>query len=796
MCCVRTAASERSKRYWNRCRTKENGAHALIEELHAVLKENTGGEREYKRYLDGLKASVLTAFYTPEPVTDAIARMLYNAGAVPVRALEPSAGTGAFVEYLRRYNEEAEITCFEKDPMTGLILSRLYPDDTVRVQGLETIEPAYEGHFDLITSNIPFGDVSLFDPAFSNSRDPVRRQGAWAIHNYFFMKSVDLVRDGGLVAFITSQGMADSERNKPVREWLMERCDLVAAVRLPNNLFTDHAGTEVGSDLIVLQKNSVARPLSERQRDFIETRTLSNGITVNNSFRSLDRVVQTSAKVGTNPYGKPAMEFTYAGGVEGIARALADMLAEDMERHFNRELYESHALKIAPHQYREQQTETVSPRQAHNGIGQVRNTELSGQTVLRQHGNEEIAQENLATERGGIGREQKTELSGQTVRQQTRQAAPSMVQPSETTVGIFDDEPPYPPDLDPFWQVIEDHWFPDEVEASIRTEEALRAERRQAEPSSAQTTLFPDVPASPHPSRQTAEFRQPATSVPLPETARRGGPRRAGEVLQEVLSDLRQKAERYQAGRMQEPAPFDEQPGPFWHPTEEEWRDLNRWMEERYAVTQAASDGYRLDPETGEMIPIEDAEAEEIRDEATVQAEGAAMPNESLPPLPTQEAWQPAGQDWAEFGAWQEERERRFMEDYPPSPEMYGYAEPAVQTVAAAAPEKEQADTSEMRREPVVQGVRPEISEPAVMEPAARRAPAHVPASAQEPQSMQETERSADSTVRPADDGLEETVAEPAATATQTRAAGQPSQDGSQDRCSMLSIRRPHRSRC
>ena len=201
-------------------------------------------------------------------------------------------------------------------------------------------------------------------------------------------------------------------------------------------------------------------------------------------------------------------------------------------------------------------------------------------------------------------------------------------------------------------------------------------------------------------------------------------------------------------------------------------------MEERYAVTQAASDGYRLDPETGEMIPIEDAEAEEIRDEATVQAEGAAMPNESLPPLPTQEAWQPAGQDWAEFGAWQEERERRFMEDYPPSPEMYGYAEPAVQTVAAAAPEKEQADTSEMRREPVVQGVRPEISEPAVMEPAARRAPAHVPASAQEPQSMQETERSADSTVRPADDGLEETVAEPAATATQTRAAGQPSQDG------------------
>ena len=716
--------------------------------------------------------------------------------------------------------------------------------------------------------------------------------------------------------------MADSERNRPVREWLMERCDLVAAVRLPNNLFTDHAGTEVGSDLIVLQKNPAARPLSERQRDFIETRTLSNGITVNNSFRSLDRVVQTSAKAGTNPYGKPAMEFTHAGGVEGIARALADMLAEDMERHFDRELYESHAPKVVPRQYRERQAETVSPRQAHNDIGQVRNTELSGQTVLRQHGNREIARENPATERNGIGQEQKTELSGQTVRQQTRQVAPSVAQASETTVGIFDDEPPYPPDLDPFWQAIEDHWFPDEAEARIRAEEALRVERRrntppsersgsaiqttlppepavkmpgdkataplqessgrvltdealneimteanaerrkmqqvsghpfrvgtetqwrrpferrlkerifgenpepdiepaavpsdaengnstapaqsarqvpaeqpapavrpalfpesasarrQTEPSSAQTTLFPDAAVSPHPSRQTAEFRQPATSVHLPETTRRSGPRRAGEVLQEVLSDLRQKAERYQAGRMQEPAPFDEQPGPFWHPAEEEWRDLNRWMEERYAVTQAASDGYRLDPETGEMILIEDAEAEEIRDEATVQAEGAAMPNEFLPPLPTQEAWQPAGQDWAEFDAWQEERERRFMEEYPPSPEMYGYAEPTVQTVAASAPEKEQADTSEMRREPVVQGVRPEISEPAVMEPTARRTPAHVPASVQEPQSTQEAELPADSTVRPADDRREEAVTESAVTATQARAAGQPLQDG------------------
>lgn len=653
----------------------------LVEELHAVLKENTGGERGYKRYLNGIKASVLTAFYTPGPVTDAIARMLHNAGVVPTSALEPSAGTGAFVEYLRRYADNAEITCFEKDPMTGLILGRLYPDATVRVQGLETIEAAYEGHFDLITSNIPFGDVGLFDPAFSSSRDPVRRQGAWAIHNYFFMKSVDLVREGGLVAFITSQGVADAERNRPVREWLMERCDLVSAVRLPNNLFTDEAGTEVGSDLIVLQKNSAVKSLSQRQRDFIETRTLSNGIAVNNSFQSLDRVVQTSAKVGTNPYGKPAMEFTHAGGAEGIARALADMLAEDMELHFSRELYERHAPEIAPRQHRERQATPPPERSA-----PAPRTTLSPEPASPVH---------------------------------------------------------------------------------------------NAEPSPVQTTLFQDAPA-PRP--------RPATER---RAAGENGPRRAGEILQEVLSDLRQKAERYQAEELTPAAPFEDELDPFWHATDEEWRELNEWMEERQAVTQAAYDGYRLDTETGEMIPIEDVEAVEIRNQATVRTESAAMPHESLPPVsaddpfpvPAEEAWQPSGQDRAEFGEWAAERERRFMDEYPPSPEMYASAEAVAQTEAAVVPNEgtgaaaapdEQPDTAELRGEPTVQNVRANISEAAATEAATGRTTASESAPRQEPHSTQETKLSA----RPADGERAEAVAEPAATTAQARAAGQPARDG------------------
>ena len=188
--------------------------------------------------------------------------------------------------------------------------------------------------------------MALFDPFFSTHTDPVRRQGTRALHNYFFMKSVDMVREGGLVAFITSQGVLNAEQGRPVREWLMNRCEPVSAIRLPNNLFTEHAGTEVGSDLVILQKKAATGELSERQRDFIESRKLSNGIRINNLFQSFDRVIHTEAKVGKDPYGKPAMEFTHAEGVDGIDREMRRMLSEDFNRHFN----ESYCLKHAPEQ--------------------------------------------------------------------------------------------------------------------------------------------------------------------------------------------------------------------------------------------------------------------------------------------------------------------------------------------------------------------------------------------------------------------------------------------------------------
>lgn len=315
----------------------------LVQELHEVLRESSPTPEVYKRYVSSLKSSILTAFYTPKPVIDALANALKDSGITPTRFLEPSAGTGAFISSFKDVAPEAKVTGFEKDLLTGKILSHLYPDDKVRIEGYEKMEGRYSQHFDVIASNIPFGDISVFDPQLSNHEIPAVKQSTQAIHNYFFVKSVMSAREGGIIAFITSQGVLNSEQNKPIREYLMNTCDVVSAIRLPNNLFSDHAGTEVGSDLIVLQRNNKSIVPTQHQQDFIESRKLSNGISINNLFRDFSRVVQTHSKTDTDPYGKPAIVFTHKGGVEGIAKDLRQMLKEDFSQHLDLERYHLNA---------------------------------------------------------------------------------------------------------------------------------------------------------------------------------------------------------------------------------------------------------------------------------------------------------------------------------------------------------------------------------------------------------------------------------------------------------------------
>ena len=308
-------------------------------ELHRLIRENSKNESEYKQLMDSLKQSVLTAFYTPSAVTEALTDVLKEHQIIPEKVLEPSAGIGAFVDSVLDNNPKADIMAFEKDLLTGKILRHLHPEQKVRIEGFEKIEKPFNDYFDLAISNIPFSDVAVFDP-FYTAMKGMRALVTRRIHNYFFVKALDTVRDGGLVAFITSQGVLNAKNNSAARFMMLYHADLVSAIRLPNNLFTENANTEVGSDLIILQKNSQKESLRGDDNLLDTVYNDENRIPTNNYFlEHPERIIHTTAKLDTDPFGKPAMIYTHEDGVEGIAEDLRRMLHEDFKKNLNLNRY-------------------------------------------------------------------------------------------------------------------------------------------------------------------------------------------------------------------------------------------------------------------------------------------------------------------------------------------------------------------------------------------------------------------------------------------------------------------------
>ena len=327
-------------------------------ELHRIIRENSRDETEYKRYVDSLKASVLTAFYTPQAITDTIVDVLHDKKVRPKLVLEPSAGMGAFIAPVLSDNPQAEVMAFEKDLLTGKMLGHLYPQQKIRTEGFEKIEKPFLNRFDLAISNIPFGDIAVFDPEYTNG-SVFKKIAARKVHTYFFLKGLDAVRDGGIVAFITSQGVLDTEGNGGTRYMMMRKADLVSAIRLPNNLFTEDANTEVGCDLIILQKNEGKEELSEEDKRLGDVvKNNHTGISTNGYFFDHpEYIIHTDAKRDTDPYGKPAMVYTHSGGVEGIATDLYRILSADLSARLDLERY--NGVKA---ENRETQTISVQPQ--------------------------------------------------------------------------------------------------------------------------------------------------------------------------------------------------------------------------------------------------------------------------------------------------------------------------------------------------------------------------------------------------------------------------------------------------
>ena len=351
----------------------------LVSQLHSVIRSHSKDEAEYKRYFSSLKNSVLTAFYTPQDIVSVLASELGNYGIAPSRFLDPSSGTGVFVDAFQQQSAQQqpaeqqsseqqpsrtglsptglprpEVVCFEKDLLTGKILSHLHPEAKVEITGFEDSGLRYLNRFDITASNIPFGDVAVFDPSFTKSKSLVRQHAAKSLHNYFFLKGLDNIREGGILAFITSQGVLDSPANENIRYQLMQHSHLVSAIRLPNNLFTDGAGTEVGSDLIILQKKSdKTEPLTDDEHAFIASSPRPEGFSTNDYiFRNIP-IIHTKASVDTDPYGHPAMVYIHEGGLPGITSQLRSLLRNDFYHRLNVPLYQQFLQHTQPIQLNE-----------------------------------------------------------------------------------------------------------------------------------------------------------------------------------------------------------------------------------------------------------------------------------------------------------------------------------------------------------------------------------------------------------------------------------------------------------
>nr|WP_242868497.1 LPD11 domain-containing protein [Fournierella massiliensis] len=217
------------------------------------------------------RASSLTAFYTPPVVIRGIYKALSQMGFTQGNILEPSCGTGNFLGLLPTDMAGSKAYGVELDSISGRIAGQLYQNASISVNGFETVQMP-DSFFDVAVGNVPFGDFKVLDKRYDKHH--------WLIHDYFFGKTLDKVRPGGIVAFITSKGTLDKE-NSAVRKYLAQRADLIGAIRLPDNTFRRNAGTEVTSDIIFLQKRD---HITDLEQDWVHLDTDENGIRMNRYF--------------------------------------------------------------------------------------------------------------------------------------------------------------------------------------------------------------------------------------------------------------------------------------------------------------------------------------------------------------------------------------------------------------------------------------------------------------------------------------------------------------------------------
>ena len=351
-CVLNRCDSPDDLRYWSQ---SEQQLFEPTQRLKQMIYRDAVDANTAKRYWESIKASVLTSFYTDTRIVAAISDALTSVDVPIRRCLDPSAGMGAFTETFSK--RAGMVDAMEKDLLTARISQAIHPygqgNIIVHQEPFEAIgELEDRDKYDLVTSNIPFGDFMVYDREYSKGKDVLKRESTRAIHNYFFVKGLDCIKEGGLLAFITSQGVLDSPRNEAIRRNLMQNSRLISALRLPSGIFSDNAGTDVGSDLIVLQKQT-GKEISEGiEQQFVETLSVpkeegSSVVFKHNSLFAGDwkdiahRTIATERIMGRDPYGKPAWEYRFDGSIDDMAESIRTQLSLEVEQRFDRKLYET-----------------------------------------------------------------------------------------------------------------------------------------------------------------------------------------------------------------------------------------------------------------------------------------------------------------------------------------------------------------------------------------------------------------------------------------------------------------------
>lgn len=264
-----------------------------FKELYASL-----SPEEYRAAME----STLTAFYTPPVVIKAMYDALDRLGFSQGNILEPSCGTGNFFGLLPESMQNSKLHGVEIDSLTGRLAKQLYPKANIAIEGFEKTNLP-DDHFDVVLGNVPFGDIRVNDSRYNAQK--------FLIHDYFFAKALDKVRAGGVVMFITSKGTMD-KASPEVRKYIAQRAELLGAIRLPDNTFKANAGTEVTSDILILQKRDRVMDI---EPDWVHLDTDENGITMNRYFVEHPEMV----------LGEIKMESTRFGTFEPVCKARKDI---------------------------------------------------------------------------------------------------------------------------------------------------------------------------------------------------------------------------------------------------------------------------------------------------------------------------------------------------------------------------------------------------------------------------------------------------------------------------------------